>query len=240
MKIALSRISTKTLATLVKRIIDESALDSHEVVKGHKLLTALITAYADYDLVYAKPTYSGKGKLVADANTLRDEAFVGMKFCIYGHTKIRNNSLLNDAKDLYQIFKQQGLDINLSNYSGKTAQLTKLIEILEIPENAIKIANLHLMEIFGILKTAQSGFENLVLEQTNANAKLRMIGTASLSRADLEKALHNYLSLVTAMKQLDGWDELYLALNEYVKSARNSQRTGKEAETTIKTTNTGK
>ena len=230
MKIALSRISTKTLATLVKSVIEESSQDSHEVVKGHKLLTTLETAYAGYDLVYAKPSYSGKGKLVADANTLRDEAFVGMKFCIYGHTKIRSNSVLTDAKDLYQVFKQLGLDINLSNYSGKTAQLTKLIEILEIPENSLKITNLHLTEIFEILKTAQSGFENLVLEQTSANAKLRMMGTASILRADLEKALHNYLTLVTAMNQLEAWDKLYLALNEYVKSARNSQRRGKETE----------
>jgi len=45
---------------------------------------------------------------------------------------------------------------------------------------------------------------------------------ASAIRRDLEKILKTFLSLITAMKDIQDWKLLYADLNELVKAAKNS------------------
>jgi len=228
MKITLSRLNVKSLAWLAGTTIEESMTEKYSIAKDHPLLINLKKEYDSYYEVFDKKTYSGKGKLVAKANVRRNEAFIGLKFCIYGLTKVEGNTLQQDAVDLYGIFKRFGLDLNRKNYLTKSAMLSKLIEELSMPENRLKIERIHLTEIFGLLSTAQDNFENIALEQISANAQLRMMESATSLRGNLEMTLGNYFKVVTAMKEFDGWDDLYLMLNEYVKSVRHTQRAKKE------------
>jgi len=228
MKIALSRLSTSTLSWLADQIITDSKSEKFPFIENHPLLTALQATYVRYDAVFGKQSYSGQGKIVAAANVRQNDAFNGMKFCLYGMSKVSGNSMQTDAKDLYKIFKSAGVSLTRHKYMTKSAELVKLIEALDKPENATKIERVHLTEIFGILKAAYINFEKLSLEQAGANAKLRLMGTASALRKELERDVHNYLSVLTAMKQQEGWSKLYMLLNEIVKSARNSHRKGKD------------
>ena len=228
MRISLSRLSVTSLSALVDRVIRESKLEKHPVVKDDALLTALENLFEGYDAVFGKRKYSGVGKLVASADLRRNEAFVGMKFCVYGLTKVSGHSLYADATELYKLFKHIGLGLDQYNYSEKSALLSKLVERMDLPENAQLIEATHLTEIYGILKAAQINFEGMIYQQIAANSKLRQLKTASSLRRELEMALHNYLALVTAMKQLPGWKELYLIMNEFVKAARNSHRPRKD------------
>lgn len=79
MKITLTTLTTKNLATLAQRIINSSQTGNHTIVENHPLLLALISSYEKYDAVYAKLTYSGKGKEVATADKERDAAFSSLK-----------------------------------------------------------------------------------------------------------------------------------------------------------------
>ena len=47
--------------------------------------------------------------------------------------------------------------------------------------------------------------------------------SASAIRHDLEKNIKTYISLLTAMKDVVGWELLYSDTNELVKSAKNSE-----------------
>ncbi|WP_165850765.1 hypothetical protein [Chryseobacterium sp. 5_R23647] len=51
MKISLTRLSTKDLATLTQRIINTSDSGTYGVITNHPLLTELKTNYTDYDAV---------------------------------------------------------------------------------------------------------------------------------------------------------------------------------------------
>jgi hypothetical protein len=228
MKITLSRLSVTSLEWLAGTTIDKSMTEKYDIAKDHPLLLNLKKEYERYNEVFDKKTYSGKGKLVAKANVLRNEAFIGLKFCIYGLTKVNGNSKQQDAVDLYRIFKRFGLDLNRKNYMAKSATLSKLIEELSTPENKQKIERIQQTELLEILSAAQDNFEKLVLEQTEANAQLRMMESATSLRGNLEMALGNYFKVVTAMKEFDGWDDLYRILNEYVKSVRHSHLAKKE------------
>lgn len=75
MKIALTKLSTKDLATLAQRIISNAQSGKYPVISNHPLVSAIQTSYAAYDEVYTKQIYSGKGTDVATADYERDLAY---------------------------------------------------------------------------------------------------------------------------------------------------------------------
>lgn len=218
MKIALSQLTTKNLATLAQRTIEASGKPVHAVVKNQPLFDAVIAEYNVYDGVYVKDTYSGKGVLVAEADTLRDRAFAGSKYVLEGMTLIDGFSGQQEAKDLYAIFEKHGLGLDRYSYAEQSAQQKKLVEELELPVNVAKIEKLHLTEIFGLHKAAYQKFKQQFGEQTEANAALRQQESATSVRNNLEVALRNYFNLVDAMKSVPGWKELNAELTEITKS----------------------
>ena len=222
MKINLQKLSTKNLATLAQRTINSSQAGNYTIVENHPLLLSLIASYQNYDTVYTKLTYSGKGKEVAIADKERDVAFSNMKAFLNGYRKLTSVANYQDAEALYKVFQMFGLDLDRLSYSAETAQLKKLIEELEKPDNTLRIINLSLVSAFDDLKTKHTDFEILFAQQAEANADLRQISSASSSRKELEQVLRSYLNLITAMKDVPDWSNLYHDLNEIVKAARNS------------------
>ena len=222
MKITLTALSTKDLATLAERVINSSSAGNYQVVANHPLLATLQTSYNEYDLVYTKQTFSGKGKEVAIADHDRDIAYRSLKAFLDGYRKLSSAANFQMAEDLYQVFKMFGLDMDRLSYSSQTAQMKKLIEALELPENTQKITTLSLTAAFADMKTKHEDFETLFAEQAEANADLRNMTSASAIRRNLEQTLRSYLNLITAMKNVPGWELFYADVNEHVKAAKNS------------------
>ena len=133
MKITLTALSTKDLATLAQRVIASSSAGNYQVIAGHPLLATLQTSYNEYDLVYAKQIYSGKGKDVANADHDRDASYNALKAFLNGYRKLSTVANFQLAEDLYQVFKLYGLDMDRLSYSSQTAQMKKLVEALELP-----------------------------------------------------------------------------------------------------------
>lgn len=224
MKITLQELTTRDLATLAQRIITTSESENYPFLINHPLLLVLKNSYSEYDTVYAKQTYSGKGAEVALADQERDMIFGNLKAFVNGYRKINSVPNYEYAEDLYQIFERFGLNIDGLSYSAETAQMVKLIEELDKPENLHKLAGLHLATAFNDLKTRQENFERLFSEQAQANANLRQTKSATSLRKHLEKTLKPYLNFVTTMKDTELWKDLYSELSELVKSAKNSKR----------------
>lgn len=223
MKISLVRLSTKDLATLAQRILGNIQSGKYPVITNHPLTATLQTSYTAYDNVYTKQVYSGKGKEVATADQERDLAYKNLKAFLNGYRKLPSAPNSQLAADLYGVFKTFGLNLNRLSYSSQTAQMKKLIEMLELRENMQKITDLSLNPGFEEMKTKHDAFELLFADQAEANADLRNMTSASAIRQDLEKNLKTYLNLLTAMKSVSGWELLYSDTNELVKAARNSE-----------------
>jgi len=228
MKISLVRLSTKDLATLAQRIITNIQSGKYPVISNHPLTATLQTSYNEYDEVYTKQIYSGRGKDVATADHERDVAYSSLKAFLDGYRKLQTATNYQSAEDLYSIFKLFGLDLDRLSYSSQTAQMKKLIEELEIPATRQKITVLSLDAAFTEMKTKHEAFETLFAEQAEANADLRQMTSASAIRKDLEKNLKTYLNLLTAMKDVPDWRLLYSDTDELVKAAKNSELKAKE------------
>lgn len=222
MRITLSDLNTKDLATLVQRTITASDSGKYAVISNHPLFSELKTIYTEYDAVYTKSTFSGKGNDVLSADRDRDISFRALKNFLNGYRKMTLLSNYQLAEDLYQIFKLYDLSLDKMSYSSQTAQMKKLIEDLEKPENIQKLNVLSLFPSFNEMKSKQDTFEQIFAEQAGANANLRNMKSASSIRKDLEKALRSYLNFITVMKDITGWELLYADINELVKAAKNS------------------
>lgn len=222
MKISLQRISTKNLATLAHRVIEASKTGKTQLGQQQPMLMDLEEKYRAYDEVYTKQTFSGKSKSVAEADEARDKAFSSLKNFLWGYRQVSSVPNADQAGELYEVIKLFGTDIDRLSYSAQSAQMKKLIEELDKPENTMKINVLSLSTAFMELKTKHQHFEQLYTEQAKANADLRKMPSATAIRRDLEKSLKSYLDLISIMKTQPDWADFYQEVNELVKSARNS------------------
>lgn len=223
MKISLVRLSTKDLATLAQRVISNIQSGKYPVITNHPLTATLAASYTEYDKVYAKQVYSGKGKDVATADHERDLAYNSLKAFLNGYRKLPTAANYQLAEDLYSVFKTFGLDLDRLSYSSQTAQMKKLVEELETPDNLQKISQLSLDVAFADMKTKHEAFETIFADQAGANADLRQMTSATAIRKILEKNLKTYFNLLTVMKEVAGWELLYSDTNELVKAAKNSE-----------------
>lgn len=192
------------------------------VIFSHPLLADIKAENTDYDKAYGKASFSGKGKLVADADAERDTAFRNLKKFLDGYKDMPRLPNYQMADALYQIIKKYGLALDKLSYSSQTAQMKKLLEELQQPENQQKIDALFLTSTIDDLKVQQSTFEELFAEQATSNAELRLTKSASATRRALEKVLKSFLNLLTAMKNVTEWRLLYAEMNELVMAAKNS------------------
>lgn len=231
MKISFTEISTKDLAALGQRTISISDEPAFAVVKDNPLLAAVKTVYNEYDTVYTKKAYSGKGELLVAADTERDTPFAGFKNILLGYAKISSSAFQQDAKDIYAIIEKYGIDLNRYKWAEETAQMKKLIEELDKPENAAKIERMQLTGVVAQIEEAQTAFEKLFNEIAGENSELRIMESASSYRKTLETALRNYFNVVKAMNGLPGWKELYAKLDEAVKAANNSKQNAPKKDT---------
>ncbi|WP_175622326.1 hypothetical protein [Chryseobacterium schmidteae] len=54
----------------------------------------------------------------------------------------------------------------------------------------------------------------------NRQYNLRLMKSATAIRRDLEKTIKSFLSLITAMKDIQDWKLLYADINELIKAAK--------------------
>lgn len=220
MNISLRKLSTRELATFTRQIISTSRERHEKLIGNHALLMDLEKSFNDYDSVYVKTTFSGIGKNVATSDKERYDAFNNLRLFFNGYTKLVMAPHYQSALALQEVFKNYGLGIDKMKYSEKSAQLIKLIEILDLPENQAHFTNLGILSAFTLLKNSQNAFEDKVAQQAEANSELRKITSATKKRTALEKYLKKYLDLVTIMRDIPAWADLYADLNEYVKTIR--------------------
>ena len=223
MKIALSQLKTTTLSALAERLVSASKSGKYTLsITENPLLKAVEEEYRIYNELVNKQVYSGKGKEVAEADEARDEAFNTMKTYLKGFAGMKLLPNHSDAVVLYEIFKQNDLNLDKKSYADQSVLLDKLISELDKSENKERLKRLNLDTAFADLKTKQETFSRLISEQTEANTELRLTKSASAVRKDLERVIRDYLGFITAMKSQPDYKELYTELSEVVKSIKNS------------------
>lgn len=229
MKINYQKLSTDTLAELVKRVLGISKKEAYVMVLNHPLLVKLTAVADEYLVAFDRRTFSGKGELVAKADLLRDKLYTGMKNCLFGLAQMEGLAAQQNAIDLYAVLEVHGVDLVRYSYGDESSHLDKLIEELELGGNKVKIENLHLTEGYNLLKAGQMNFNLNFGDQTAANAELRGMQSATSLQNSMIDALRNYVHYVEVMNSVDPvWKSLYDELTEVIKAAANSKLSAKQ------------
>ena len=228
MNIALTRLSTRALGGLAQRVVKSSKNGKFKIVEEHELLKSLEKESKEFEDLYGKLTYSGKGNEIVAADVARDKTFTALRTLLKGYKELPLPNAA-DAAALYKVFEQYGANVERMNYVAETAQMVVIFKELDKPENAARFEALKFKPAYEELKKRQNAFEDLYAVQAEANAELRKLPPATAARARLQKSLTAYLNLLEAMKDLPTWDTLYLDINEMVKAAAATYKNDKGA-----------
>lgn len=220
MKVHYSKLGTKDLGELAQRVIDTSKNSEVAEAKNHLFLSKLQEDFAPYYALLSKPTFSGKGQSVAQADAERDKVYMDIKVFLEAYTRISSLAHHADAVELLKEFSIYGKDMMRLSYAEQSIQLSKLIDALSVAAQVERLQKLGLEPSFNALKTAHQNFKTIFDEQAKANATLREKSSATAIRKNLEKSLKRFLDLVTLMHQTGQWTSLYLQLNEFVKATK--------------------
>lgn len=217
MQISFHKIKTKNLGVLAQQVIQASKSGTYKLPEEHVLLKKLEDESREYTEAYTKPAYSQKGRSVLAADAARTQAYQRLRAYLKAYGEMPLLADYKDAAELYKVMRR--FDIRRMNYAEKSAEMKLLVEELEKPEHAERLKKLKLKPAFDELKALYEGFEDLYAEQASANAALRATPSATAIRRRLERALRDYINLLTAMRSLEGWDMIYGEVNELVKAA---------------------
>lgn len=229
MKITLSRISVSGLTFMCEEIIRYSETTAQELTLNHPLLEVLKTEFEKYYAVFGKKAYSGKGKMVAEANTNRTDMYLAARLVLRGYSKAKGFSGQTDAQQLLTLFRLKGKKVFQESYLSKSADMTHLALQLQLPENKERAERLHFTEIMELLISAINDFEVQYNDQIGANAELHSQPSATSLRKDIESALGNYMNVIKAMKSVnEDWEKFYLYVQEIAKSLRVSPQNKKD------------
>lgn len=221
MNVKLSRIPVSSLGALASSTITISRKPVNSVVANNVLLKAVEDNYTKYFAVFGKRTFSGMGTSVDEGDIYRDEPLRAIKSILKGFSKVSGSSNQKDAIALLDIIEQLGGNIEDMDYGSENQNIDKLISEYDKAENKTRLANVGLTEMYSTFKTRHTDFIALYFQQTDANASLRRQSSASSLRTTLAESLRSYYGLVSAMKNVDGWQALYTELEQVVKAANN-------------------
>lgn len=218
MNVMFTRLSTTELASFANQVILSSKNGNYKNTSNDVILVALEKEYQQYSQLYTKLSYSGKGKDVQRLDAERSKAYNILRNLVKAYKDATMLANYQEASKLYLAFQTHSPKIAGLGYSEKSALLKKLVEELDSEANQASLTALGFTEVFNALKTANEEFVSLHIKQAEANAELRLQMSASYGRKNLEKALRNYLTYLSVMKDTSKeWSSIYADVNELVK-----------------------
>ena len=227
MKTMLSIYSTKGLDTIARNVVYATRQNSREEAKTNVLFLNVENELNAYSPLVLKAVTTGLSKEENAAMQRVQSNYNRLKKMVDAYAELPDTDKGKAAVALQAVIKRAG-KLYRQNKGNVSASVENLLAELLKPEPATHIETLGLATETEELRAAKTEFDTVSGKRLDARSDLRQAGNASAGRRKLEKALKNYLRFVTAMRDVDGWQDLYSDLNEVMKAARLSVRQGKE------------
>ena len=235
LKITFGRLMVTILGMLGRNTIEITKANANSDLLNSPLFKEVENKYAVYETVLLKNAYSGMGPDVKTADLERDSRFYGFINLLRGLAVFKNPQG-EAANSLYEQIKDKS-SISKLSYGEESEVLYKIFEQLDGAPAQALIAQAGVAAQYADLKQAQTAFQQIYLEQLDANSALRQMNSASGIRQELQEALRNYFGYVSALRNQPPYKDLYADLNELIKSVRQSNRQSKKNEKNEEQTN---
>ncbi|MDO5523139.1 MAG: DUF6261 family protein [Bacteroidia bacterium] len=219
--------STRGLDTIGRNVVYTTLQNSQQEAQTHPLFLAAKNELEAYSPLVLKPARSGMSEAENAALLVVQSHYKRLQKMVDAHALFPETEKGKAAVALQAVFKRAGKLYDVKK-GDAVSSVENLVAEFAKPEMAAHIATLGLTTEAEELRTAKTEFNNVAGQRLNVKSELRQTDSASIGRKKLEKALGNYLRFVTAMRGVEGWEDLYSDLNEVMKAARLAIRQGKE------------
>ena len=228
MKANLSKLSVRSLDHGTKLIIDVTHNNAQEEAKTHPVFSEVETQHALFSPLVPKDHYARMSdmlkalshEIVTDIRNIRK--LVSGIVAIYTDTEAVNAAqiILDAIKKGGKLYSQKSDDLD--------SRLTTITTELAKPEAKAAFATLGLTPAANALDEKKKRYDDASVQELDKRSDITQTENASTARPRLESALKDYLALVTAMRKVSGWEDLYADVNEVVKRMKRSIREKKE------------
>ncbi len=227
MKTNLSIYSTKGLDTIGRNVVHVTLQNAQEAAKTNVLFLKAENELNAYSPLVLKAFTTGMGKEENAAMKLVQSNYRRFTKMVEAHAEFPDTEKGKAAVALQPVIKRAGKLYN-EKKGHVSASVENLLAELAKPEFTAHIVTLGVVPEAEALRAAKTAYDDVSVKRLDAKSDLRQTDSATIGRKKLEKALRNYLAFVTAMRGVEGWEDLYSDLNEVMKAARLSVRQGKE------------
>lgn len=130
--------------------------------------------------------------IMADKDYVRDMAIRSLFKLVDGYTYIPFAEIKEAALVVENVLQQYGLNIQNTDYSEESADIESLLNDLNKPEVLAAIAKMQgVAEIISKLRTAQSDFETVALQQAEGESAKKDLVTASKLKKEVIKEIND-------------------------------------------------
>lgn len=233
MNLSFPVLSLEEIFTLAYRTLLLSDQPQFSSFLNHNpVLDELKQIFARFEQSYQR-NGTGKGKQIFELDRLRKRYLTGFKAQIKGLANM--NGLVEKQQKADELLKiiNQYLPANRAKnkYADLTAPLNKCLDELSTTSNQNKLRFIGVLDSFNLLKETQQQFEQLIIEKAEQDSLWHQQQSATKLRKELVNSLKDYYELVKIMRKQQGWDKLYLNLQELSKGimfAHHNQANDKE------------
>ena len=227
MKANWRKLSTRSLGAAIKRVINVTNLNDNEEAKNHPLFAVMVTSYNNFVPLIPKSATSGMSPMVRQLASEVYGYLKGIRKIAEGATQFPNTEKGVAGAKVAEIIAKGG-KLYAQRVGEADFSTTSVITELNKPENAPYITALGLTEELQALTDAKARHDEQDTLRLDADSALRQTDSATKARPEVEGALKDWLNSITAMRKIEGWQDLYSDLSEVVKAAKRAIREGKE------------
>ena len=224
MKTSFRYSSNAEVSGITLDVLNISKQSSAPGIAENPLLKAIEDTHAPFHQAVLREPTTKVGKELTKRNRKRIKMANALRGLLRQITKFSNTTRSEPAEAILKEWDKLINPTSGNDYDEVSAYMSKLIALLKSESLQPHFTLLSLADAVTDVETAETDFQTLYMEQTRANAELRLQGSATQHRPAVEKALGNYLKFITVMRGQPGYDVLYSKLNEAIKTAKKASK----------------
>ncbi|MDO5522901.1 MAG: DUF6261 family protein [Bacteroidia bacterium] len=228
MKPNLGKLSLRSLDTGTRLIIELTRNNAQESAKTNPVFLEVENQHNIFAPLVPKEHYTGMSQTLKELRNEIKSDIRNIKKLATATVGIYPGSEKADATQIVLNAIKKGGNLSKGKADDVDSRITTIMNQFALPETTAAFTTLELTPMAEALAEKKKRYDDGSVERLDKKSEIRQTENASIARPRLESALKDYLSLVTAMRKVEGWQDLYADLNEAVKRMKRSVKENKE------------
>ncbi len=228
MKPNFTKLSIRSLDTGTKLFIELTHNNALKEIKTNPVFLEVKKIQAIFAPLVPKEHYTGMSQSLKALNKEIRTDIQNIRMLVSGIAGVYSGTPKASAAQTVLNAIKKGGKLHGGKADDVHSRITTIMNELSKPEAQAALTTLELTATFDALAEKKKRYDAGLVERLDKKSEISQTENATTVRPRLESALKDYLALVTAMRKVQGWQDLYADLNEVVKRMKRSVKENKE------------